>query len=279
MAGIVDRLFGRGGEFTLAITNDPDHGTTEDYRRVFDALNELGVKVTTAVFCRIEDDGSPLAAHCRKGETHSLEDREYADLMVQQKKLGHEIAYHGYSQVSNTREKFLEGLEIFKGVFGEYPYTYIEHGGHPDTHEAGMVKRETLAAEGRKKDSPYYVADIAAEQIPLKWAWPDLLGDYEVRDTSGIFYRREEGFYFRRWRMHYLEEMAPALARADGVFAGYTHFGYRGFEKVRKYRLENWVGAHLENAKKAVAILRKKYKIRSVTLRELAEEFRDGSMA
>ena len=118
--------------FNFIITNDPDHGITKEYIPIFEELTNIGVKVTTAVFCKIEDfdeypdEHKSLAKHCYKNETHSLENPEYRDLMLKIKDLGHEIAFHGYSQISNTREQFEMGLEIYKNTFDEYPFVYIE---------------------------------------------------------------------------------------------------------------------------------------------------------
>ena len=129
----------------FSLTNDPDHGKTDDYRKVLRMLSRNGIFVTTAVFCKLKNDNSSLSRHCFKGDTNTLEDTEYRDLMIEAKELGHEIAYHGYSQVSDTRDEFKKGLEIFKNIFGEYPKVYFEHGGHTSFHPADKVKKENLS--------------------------------------------------------------------------------------------------------------------------------------
>jgi hypothetical protein len=92
----------------FVLTNDPDHGRAEDYRRILRKLAKHEIYVTTAVFCTLKDDGSPLTRHCYNGETHTLEDKGYRELIVEARDLGHEIAFHGYSQVSDTRDEFLK---------------------------------------------------------------------------------------------------------------------------------------------------------------------------
>ena len=129
----------------IVITNDPDHGKIDDYKRVFSLLDRLNIKITTSFFFKIKNYDSDLSKHCYKDETHSLEEPAYKEFMQELYEDGHEIAFHGYSQISNTRDRFLEGLEIFKSTFGDYPYTYIEHGGNPKKHSIGMCKKETLA--------------------------------------------------------------------------------------------------------------------------------------
>ncbi|MFC1735592.1 hypothetical protein ACFL1X_05705 [Candidatus Hydrogenedentota bacterium] len=265
------------GQFTLILTNDPDHSQAQNYRRVFDMLNKLNLKVTTAVFCTTEDDGSDLAKHCSRGETHTLEDPEYRELMIEQLKLGHEIAYHGYSQVSNTREKFVEGLEIFRETFGEYPFTYIEHGGHPDTHPPGMVKSETLAKDGMNAKSSYYLLDILQEKLKCVWAWHAhslFDNDFQVKFPEDVFYEKHGVLFFKRCRMHYIDRMISELPRKNGIFMGYTHFngGPQGYPPTVDYRFENWTGHHLQRVEKALTILLKRNNIRNMTIRELVEE-------
>ena len=146
----------------FVLTNDPDHGLLDDYRRIFRELGDRRILVTTAVFCVLKDDGSALARHCRQHETHCLADDAYRDFMLELRDHGHEIAFHGYSQASDTRDEFQRGLDIFRRTFGEYPRIYIEHGGHPRSHPPELCKRENLQVEGASPDSPHFVKDWCA---------------------------------------------------------------------------------------------------------------------
>jgi len=217
----------------IVITNDPDHGTLDDYRRVFGLLKKLNIKITTSVFCKIENDNSDLSKHCYKNETHSLDDAAYKEFMQELYEDGHEIAFHGYSQISNKREKFLEGLEIFKSTFGDYPFTYIEHGGNPKKHSIEMCKKETLAVEGMNPESEYYVWDIIKEKVNCIWAWHDLLdNDYDVKQEKDYFYDHDGMLCFKRYRMHYINYLLYRTKLSSGTFIGYTHFGYDGYQKT-----------------------------------------------
>ena len=261
---------GPKGAFTLVITNDPDHGTTEDYARVFGELTRLGLKVTTSVFCTLEDDSSDLARHCHAGETESLADPAFRDLMLELHDQGHEIAFHGYSQVSNTRERFVEGLEIFREALGHYPFTYVEHGGNPRKHPSDGCKRETLAMEGLNPESSYYVWDIIKDKVGCVWAWHDLLDDdYGVKQVEDLFYQCDGVLLFRRARMHYLDRVIRDVAREGGVFSGYTHFGYEGYRKAPEYRFENWTGRHLKPAVEGLERILRRHDVTSLTVQEL----------
>ena len=269
-------LKGPKGSFILVITNDPDHGRTDDYARVFGALSKIGLRVTTSVFCNVENDDSELARHCHRGDTHSLADSAYRDLMMELREQGHEIAFHGYSQVSNTRDKFIQGLETFKDIFGDYPFTYMEHGGNPLRHPPGMCKQESLALDGMNPESPYYVWDVIREKIGYVWAWHDLLDDdYGVKHAQDLFSHREGVTFFRRARLHYLDRMLNEVSRQGGVFLGYTHFGYNGYPKEPEFRFENWTGKNLQAALKGLEKILRRHQVTNLTLKELAERTLD----
>lgn len=258
----------------IIITNDPDHGRLEDYRKVFSLLKKLDIKITTSVFCKIENDGSDLSNHCYENETHSLENPAYNEFMQELYEDGHEIAFHGYSQISNTRERFIEGLEIFKSTFGDYPYTYIEHGGNPKKHPIGMCKKETLAVDGMNPQSDHYIWDIIKEKVNCIWAWHDLLDDdYYVKQDEDYFYKHDSMLCFKRYRMHYINYLLHRTKAKSGTFLGYTHFGYDGYQKTNRYNLENWIGVSLRNAEISLLdLIENNYHF--VTLRALAESLR-----
>ena len=218
----------------LIITNEPDHGLTKDYIPIFKELTNLGIKVTTAVFADIENreefpgKSETLARHCYPGETNSLADPEYRDLMLEIKDLGHEIAYHGYSQVNNTAEYFAKGIEIYEEVFGEKPFTYMEHGGNPfKSHPPEMCKKETLDVLGKQKGSKYYVWDLIKQNFGITWAHHELLDDdYNFVDTKKTFYTEGDSLMFRRHRMYYLETILDKhgkdISEEENLFIGYT---------------------------------------------------------
>ena len=228
------------------LTNDPDHGNLPRLKNVFNALNYYDIPITTAVFCTMEKDDSGLSRHCYRGETGALDEPEYRDFMLEQKERGHEIAFHGYSQISNRREKFIEGLEIYKEVFGEYPFTYMEHGGLPGHHPDTDCKKERIDWLGSEKDSIFYVKDVIKEKIKCVWARFDLLDGPELwtknpnprgreqnlipKQDSDLFYTEDNILFFKRWRTHYLNKMYHDLRNAKMcTFIAYTHFGYDAY--------------------------------------------------
>jgi len=269
----------------FVLTNDPDHGVTEHYRTVFRELTKRDIFVTTAVFCTLKDDETALARHCYGGETHHLSLPGYRDLMLELADLGHEIAFHGYSQVSDTRDEFRKGLDIFHRTFGRYPAVYIEHGGSPATHSMEMCKRETLAVEGAEPQSDYYVKDILQQVFEVVWTQEYLL-DFVKRplDVREVLYSDGGILYFKRWRMAHVDPLFGQLSGSDQAIVGYTHFGYRGYEPRRKLKtlfrkrdypqLECWSRRHLDRTVSLLAHSLAEHGLKSLTLSDLLKTHR-----
>lgn len=267
-------------KFILVLTNDPDHGKTEHYRKVFDRFNKIGLKWTIAVFNHIENDNSQLAKHCYKGETNSLEDNKYREFILELRSQGHEIAWHGYSQISNSRDKFIKGLEEFKETFGHYPFTYIEHGGHSQTHNLEIVKKETLDAEGKNNQSQFYIEDLIKEKITLIWTQKYLLDKHlSFLSLKQAFEEENRITFLKRQRMWFLEEIIKKHKKENkkptGVFTGYTHIGYKGYGNLFNFR--KWNKQKLEIYSKPVFYLNlkffekliNKYEVVNLTIKEL----------
>lgn len=251
------------------LTNDPDHETLDLIKPIYKSLNEADIKITTAVFCKMENDGSDLSKSCRQRETACLEDSEYRDFMLKQRDEGHEIAFHGYSQISNTRDKFLEGLEIYKDIFGEYPHTYIEHGGKKGHHPDSGCKKETLIWEGKNKNSDYYVEDAIKEKIKCVWAYHSLLdNEYESCLKSDFFYEEDGLVLFKRYRIHYAE----LVTKLGDLFIGYTHFGYRGYTDRRRSKWEYWDNNNHQNVIKNIEIFCKRNNFLPTTIKDYLNE-------
>ena len=267
----------------FVLTNDPDHGLLDDYRGVFGELGKRGIVVTTAVFCVLKDDGSALSRHCHENETHCLADEGYRDLMLELRDQGHEIAFHGYSQVSDTRDEFQRGIEVFRRNFGEYPNVYIEHGGHPKKHPPELCKSNNLKVEGSVIDSPHYIKDVVRDVFEMVWTHDHLLdGIHEPLHMTDIFHVEDGIRYFKRWRMNHIETLASNLTEARNTIVGYTHFGYRGYESRhfvrslfnRKSRLEWWSKKNLHKTGALLAQILHQHRLKSLTLSELLKTAR-----
>ena len=241
---------------TIILVNDTDHLSYPHASTIFGILNGYEIPFTHAVFCTLEvDDEYPsdpksLAKHCRPVETAGIIGKyseQYISLLRHQVSLGNEIAYHGYSQISNKRDKFLEGIDTINSKLGIQMSTYIEHGGSPYLHPIAGCKRETLAIDGKNQDTDYYVDDLIRSNFKQAWCYFDLVNtrnDFKIEQLisslgTPIFYERDGITMMKR---HRAKDAAALLQsgklKEDDVIIAYTHFGYRGYGQGTL--LESW---------------------------------------
>ncbi|MEZ8013994.1 MULTISPECIES: hypothetical protein [Vibrio] len=268
----------------FALTNDPDHGMTEPYDKIITELSKRDIFITTAVFSTIGQDDSKLSEHCNASETDSLENKEYRNLMLKARDLGHEIAFHGYSQVSDNRVEFQKGLDVYKNVFGDYPKVYFEHGGHKKSHPISMVKKENLSHLGREENSEYYVEDIVKDVFDVVWTHDHLRDDAEKPFSFENVFEVKEGItYLNRTRMYHFNKIKKGLSEENNIIVGYTHFGYEGYKSRRNFIrnitdkdsfYERWIGRR--DLKKVVGLLDRFIKendIKPITVSNLFKEY------
>lgn len=263
----------------FCLTNDPDHGLYKDYNAIFKQLTKQGIFTTTAVFCTLKDDGSYLSKHCSKKDTSTIENKDYQKLMLWARDMGHEIAYHGYSQVSDTRDEFQKGIDIFKRVFGDYPTTFIEHGSHPLKHPIERCKRDNLAYQGSLEGTDFYIKDIVRSAFKCTWTHDFLLDNiFDPMNLKDLFLRKDDIVYFKRWRNRDIEPLFSKMDQVNNTIIGYTHFGYKGYKSRRekllfwerqKYPFENWLGRDSYRTSVQLSNLLQKHNIKSVTLNQL----------
>jgi len=263
----------------FCLTNDPDHGLYKDYKIIFKELTRNEIFTTSAVFCTLKDDGSFLSNHCNKNDTDTLQNEKYRDLMLWARDNGHEIAYHGYSQVSDTREEFQKGLDLYKKWFGDYPSTFIEHGSHPKIHPIERCKKDNLAYLGSSLESPYYVRDIVSKVFKCTWSHEFLLDNISTPLNQRDIFQFVDGIvYFKRWRNRYIIPLFSRLTPENNTLIGYTHFGYRGYKSKKerilfwteqKYQLENWQGRDAKYSASILSELIQMHKAKSVTVNQL----------
>ena len=225
---------------TIILVNDCDHMSMDRAKSVFSCFNNYNIPFTNAIFNELETyDEYPkkqksLAKHCRPIETCSIVDKdgeEYIDLLKRQIYLGNEIAYHGNSQISNSRNDFLKGIENINNSLGIKMATYIEHGGNPKSHPVEGCKKETLAMLGSKEDSDYYVFDLISENFKQAWCYFDLI-DLNKQDDFNknyIFKKNEKITLFKRARAFDIPRVLKFLNKEDDVCVFYTHFGDDGY--------------------------------------------------
>ena len=231
---------------SFILTSDSDHLMTNEHLKILRLFAENGIFITTAVFATLDHEDSWLGNHCSPTDTHGLNNSELKLGLIEAQAMGHEIAFHGTSQCSNTRDEFLAGIDKFKKAFGDYPFTYIEHGPNPLTHKnhsKNECKLELLSNQGSDQDSPYYIKDIVSDVFNVCWTHEYLLYPNEIpNDSAGWLKYKDEINYISRARMGDFSEFkkdTKKLNHADTSFVGYTHFGYQGYFGPKRKLLLN----------------------------------------
>jgi len=161
--------------FALTIFDDTDVATLGNIKPVYDHLLSLGILTTKTVW--------PLPSNHRPSDysgSHTLQDKPYADYIKELSNNGIEIAFHGASMESSTRDKTLEAIKIFYETLGFYPRSYSCHSNNAENLYWGsdrfafkstkllyrLLHRAPQARSfGHEPESPYYWGDICLKYI------------------------------------------------------------------------------------------------------------------
>ncbi len=253
-------------EFAFSIVDDTDLATLAGVRPVYDLLASLGLLTTKTVWALpCTDDRNPYACSA------TLADREYAAWVRDLREAGFEIAFHGASAGSNSREATLRGLEVFDRLLGTLPVMHLNHHRNLDNLYWGTgrfdlplvrgavrlaSKNRDLRFEGHLPGSPYFWGDICESMIHYCRNFT-FSGEIDIlRLNPTLPYADPRRPLVRRWfsaadggnpeRFVRLlsEERLQELVRGRGVCIVYAHFG-AGF--VRDGRVLPEVEAALRN--------------------------------
>lgn len=165
--------FPDGRPFAFTIMDDTDVGTIENLGPVYRLLDELGIRTTKTVWSFGYHEG-----HSNFAETHTLEDERYVEFLRWLQGRGFEIAFHGATMESSSRERTQEGLRRFKELFGGPPRVYASHAYNRENLYWGVDRiddpllkvvyertgeRPAGFYQGQVPDSPFYWSDLARE--------------------------------------------------------------------------------------------------------------------
>jgi hypothetical protein len=118
-------IYPENKDFIFTIFDDTDVATVENIRPVYDYLFSLGMLTTKTVW--------PLKCLHKNSDfagSHTLQNKVYAKYIKKLADRGFEIAFHGASMESCTREKTIEGVDYFYNTLGFFPKTYACHVGN-----------------------------------------------------------------------------------------------------------------------------------------------------
>ena len=164
-----------GKRFAFTILDDCDNSTAENTRPFYDLLAELGMRTTRTVFTMDSDD-----VHYYWQRSRTLEDDRYRALALELQHRGFEIASHGASMMSSTRERTARGLDVFYQTFGHYPRLYANHGYNRENLYwlgarfssrliahlyAWRTASDGHSSEGHVATSPYFWGDLCQKHV------------------------------------------------------------------------------------------------------------------
>jgi len=148
----------------------------ENARPVYDLLTELGFRTTKTAWPLDCPEGSQLYF---AGQT--LADPEYLAFVRELVAKGFEVAYHGATMESSTRDRTERGLRAFSALLGVSPTIYCNHGQNLENVYWGAARYRAPAIripiavaerllrrpryEGHVPESPYFWGDLCRQQF------------------------------------------------------------------------------------------------------------------
>jgi hypothetical protein len=237
-----------GKTFAFTILDDCDNASAENSGPFYELLAELGLRTTRTVWMFDSDDVHPFWQRSR-----TLEDERFRAHALALQYQGFEIASHGASMMSSTRERTARALEAFQQTFGHYPRVHANHGYNRENlywlgarFNSRLIARlyalravsNGLASEGHVPGSPYFWGDLCQKHVDYVrgFTYPVL----NLRPLRSLLYRDPTtpfvNFWFSASHAYDVEafnallapERQEALERDGGVSIVTTHVA-KGF--------------------------------------------------
>jgi hypothetical protein len=167
--------FPDGKQFAFTVMDDTDVATVQNVAPVYAVLDRLGMRATKTVWPLPCPEGSE-----NYGSSQTLADPEYEAFVVSLSKAGFEVAFHGATMESSSRERTVAGLERFRSVVGDYPRVHANHALNrenlywgPARVDSGALKRVLARLhgtcpeyyQGHVEASTYWWGDLCARHI------------------------------------------------------------------------------------------------------------------
>jgi len=239
-----------GKRFAFSIVDDTESSTVENAKPVYDLLESLGMRVTKTVW--------PLGFTQKPffgGGT--LEDPDYRAWVLALQEAGFEIAFHGATDHSSTREETVRALDLFRDVLGHDPRLHANHFGQAQGiywgdarldgfprfvyRAANSILRRETHYYGHVEESPYFWGDICRDRIEYvrNFSFPDV---NTLHPDPLMPYHDPRRPYVRFWFSSsdadnldtfcrlLSDDAQDRLVGSGGACIAYTHFGF-GFAK------------------------------------------------
>jgi hypothetical protein len=233
-----------GKDFAFTIFDDPDLDTVHNVRTVYSFLGDLGLRTTKAVW--------PIRGGARPyvGGT-TCEDRDYLQCMRVLQEKGFEIALHNVTYHTSIREETSRGLDVFRQLFGHYPFSMANHTGCSESIYWGRARvsgtqrviydllrlkpdRHNSFFQGHIENSPLfwgdlcqakikYVRNFALSDINTLKACPAMPYRDPARPYVNYWFAASEGPSLTSFNKTLSEANQDRLASEGGACIIYTH--------------------------------------------------------
>jgi hypothetical protein len=257
--------FPGGKRFAFTVIDDTDVATVQNVAPVYALMERLGMRATKTVWTMPCPEGSRDFS-----SSETLDDSAYQSFVIELQRKGFEIASHGVTMESSTRDRIVAGIERFRNVLGVYPRVHANHALNRENLYWGAARVDSpiLRAllrrlygtppdyyQGHVEGSPYWWGDLCTRHISyvrnLTFADINLL-----RVNPSMPYQDHSRPLVRAWFSasdaedvdEFCRLISPAhqdrLERERGVCIVATHFG-KGF--VRNGRVVDALRDRLES--------------------------------
>jgi len=240
-----------GRRFAFSVLDDTDDATLENVQPLYALLRDHGFRTTKTAW--------PLA--CPEGSRNffaaeTLQDKDYLRFVHELTNDGFELAFHGATMESSSRERTLEGLEFLRSEFGRYPRLFCNHGQNRENLYWGaqrfrtppiralsrlLMREHGSSYEGEQPGSQFFWGDMCRDVIQYVRNFTfERLNMLEV--DPGMPYHVASTPYVRYWfsttdapdvvafNRVLSRQRIDQLAGQGGVCIVSTHFG-KGFVK------------------------------------------------
>jgi hypothetical protein len=232
-----------GKRFAFTIFDDPDSQSIEDSKKVYSLLIDLGFRTTKGVWplgpTRTPNSPGETCANF-KYRTHVLELQAYK----------FEVGYHNATLHSSMRQETIQGIEIFKQYFSQYPSAMANHynqeaiywgaarlsGTKQTIYNLVTLKGKKNPFFGHVNGGEYFWGDVCKEKIRYcrNFVYADI---NTLRTCPWMPYHDPQRPYVNLWysssegavRESFLKTISEAnqdrLEEEGGACIMYTHFG------------------------------------------------------
>jgi len=171
-----------GKDFAFTIIDDPDRQTLENGKPIYDLLYDLDFRTTKAVWPNAGKKQAGNNNHHNDviGNGSTCNDQDYLAWVQQLQQQGFEVALHGTTFHSATRDEIAQGLKRFNEFFGTGPNIQINHASNKDNlywmdaRFDGIYRfiynlmhrfKHRDYAQGHIPQSPHFWGDLCQAQI------------------------------------------------------------------------------------------------------------------